>query len=239
MKLRILFFATFACSLAFTASQGQSSPGFTHYCFRYPSPAEAGHGYPTDRGRPAIPGAGGGIEQQQFLERRVHETDLADARGGKTQHGPCGRLLVPGRTTGRQVRLQHTGRPDPGSQEPKPASRLSMVRQLEERSVRLPACLGEEGLPAFPARPDSRESGSCSGTGSRASRSREARSIELLAPSARRRGTPMLAPLRLCWGTCLPQAWRRWISWYADVGRADKKGIVDETGASQFPREDL
>ena len=26
------------------------------------------------------------------------------------------------------------------------------------------------------------------------------------------------------------------LSWYADVGREAKKEIVDETGASQFPR---
>ena len=66
-----------------------------------------------------------------------------------------------------------------------PASGASMVRKLEERSVQLPARLGEEGLRALPARP---------GAGRQDHRAAHPR-------SAMRTGTPTRAPLPPCCGT--------------------------------------
>ena len=134
-------------------------------CRGYPSLAEAGDGHPTDRRRQAVSGAGRGTAQQQRHQSRVHEAGLAQARGGQAQHRPGGRFLEPDRTAGREVRLQRAGRRDPGCAEPQPASRASMVRKLEERSLQLPARLGEEGLTSA----------------SRASRCRLGKTIELLS----------------------------------------------------------
>jgi len=76
---------------------------------------------------------------------------MAEAcRSDQTQHRSGGRFLEPDRAAGREVRLQRPGRLDPGRAEPQHASRAVVVRNLEERSLQLPARLGEEEFRALP-----------------------------------------------------------------------------------------
>ena len=78
MKLRVLVCWTVMCSLAAVA--GRSQRQFDAFRFGHPSLAEAGYGHPTDRGRQAVPGAGGRIAQQQRHQPRIHEGGVAQAR---------------------------------------------------------------------------------------------------------------------------------------------------------------
>jgi hypothetical protein len=153
---RTLSCSALVCSLAIVESPGQSTSGSTTAASEIPHLRKQGTATQLIvDGKPFLALAGElhnnsatSLEYMKPLWPRIVESKLNTVLAGV--------FLGPDRTTGRKVRLQRAGRRDPGCTQSQPASRAVMVRNLEERSVQLPARLGEEGLRAVPARPDGR-----------------------------------------------------------------------------------
>ena len=181
MKLRTLFCCTLMCSLALAASQGQSRPASTASASDIPHLRKQGTATQLIvDGKPFLALAGElrnnsatSLEYMKPVWPKLVEAKLNTVLAGvswdqiEPQEGKFDFSVLDG-----VIR---------GARESQPASRASVVRNLEERSVQLPARLGEEGLRAVPARPDGRGShpGPCSESRAPVTGSM---SIELLSP---------------------------------------------------------
>ena len=201
MKLQKLLCATLVCPLALVAGQGQTKPAPTAAASDIPHLRKQGTATQLIvDGKPFL-ALGGELSNNSATSVEYMKRVWPRLVAGQNQHRPGGRFLEPDRTAGREVRLQRAGRRDPGCTESQPASRAFVVRELEERSVQLPARLGEEGLRAVPARPDRK--------GARASNCSAPQRCE---------------PGRRCPRLCGPDAARQGSGWPAAHGHHDPGG---------------